>query len=136
MSQTSVQADKKTRFPIAGSILILIAAGLSLLVAIIGMAWLYSHYNISIDIGDFNSEAWTMSLLGLFGYIFGLPSSIFSMKRIHFGFSIFGTGTVAASALLLGIYAQWFIDVICWLPILFLSLASLVFVSMSKREFS
>ena len=137
MSQTSVQADKKTRFPIAGGILILIAAGISLFVAIVGMVFLQSHINIDFDFIDYNSEAWIMSFFGLCGFIFGLPSSIFSIKRMHCGFSIFGIGIVVTSALLLGVYAKSFVvSFFCWLPIILLSLTSLVFVSISKREFS
>jgi hypothetical protein len=131
------RALKKTRFPLAGGILTLVAAGLSLFVAVVGIVFLQSHYNIDFDAGDYNSEAWIMSFFGLCGFIFGLPSSIFSIKRIHFGFSIFGIGVVLASASLSIIYAPSLIGGLLFgLPILLPSLTSLVFISITRSEFS
>ena len=133
---------KKTGFPIAAGIMTILAAcvfvpiGAIFLGAFIGYSILYAHI--------YDIEVFVTGLFCIMGFAFGLASGITSLRRKHFALAITGLSIVIISgvAIFLGMAARRYrtalTDGLAFgaTPIIVLAILSLIFVAISKQEFS
>ena len=133
-----------TGFPIAAGILTIIAACASAVAGIIGMtAFEGSIVTVSFVSPSFsaNYPLLYVGMFGILGFSFGLTGGIFSLKREYFAFSIIGmyvifvSGVATIIAFALAEYSSWVSGLPFGLPIVILSILSVIFTTISKREF-
>jgi hypothetical protein len=136
----------KTSFPVAGGILTIIAAGIIIFYAI--------YYTSSIAAIVINSNSYYYQedltylvfviLAGVWSFLafgLGLAAGILSLKRKHFALSSVGISSLLVGGLfsILGIGLSgrgWSFGVIVGLPIIILAILSMIFVGVSKNEFT
>jgi len=132
---------KRTGLPIAGGILTIIAACVSIIGGVIGMAafisflsWSYYYYYRPIY------QVLFMGVFGILAFALGLTGGIFSLKRRHFALSIIGTSFVVVSGVItmeaIAITGSWSFGLLLGLPPVLLSILGLIFVAISKGEFA
>lgn len=131
---------KKTGFPIAAGILTILAACIFVPIAALFMG-AYVWYSI-----QGHPEGLEVVITGFFsilGFAFGLASGILSLKRRHFALSIAGLSLVMLSGFMIifGMAARRYRTavtdaLIFGVPIIGLAVLSLIFVAISKQEFS
>lgn len=131
---------KQTGFPIAGGILAIIA---SCVCIIIGLVYLIMFQaSISYVGGQPRWECLFAGLFGIIAFAFGLAGGITSLRRKNFKLAIIGvcfaltSGFVNFGALGTHPYSALLGGLIFGLPIIILSLLSLIFIAISKGEFS
>lgn len=132
---------RKTGFPIAGGILEIIASCASVVIGIVYMAAFlsgsWSYWPV---------VRWNFLFAGLFGIVafaVGLTGGIISLRREHFVLAIVGNcliitgGFVDFLAMALEGYSNsWIGGLVFGFPLTVLSVLSLVFIAVSKSEFS
>jgi len=132
----------KTGFPIAGGILTIIAASITFFVASLAVVEIvscvsayYIGQNIAYVIFVVFVGIWSFLAFGL-----GLAGGIFSIRRSHFALSIVGISLLLVTGLVsileFGILGSgWSSGMIMGIPIIILTILSLIFVGVSKNEF-
>jgi hypothetical protein len=146
MTPTSLPSSSRqeTGFPVAAGILTIIAACASAVAGIIGMiAFEGSIVTVSFVSSSFsaNYPLLYVGMFGVLGFSFGLMGGIFSLKREYFALSIIGmyvlfvSGVATMIAFALAEYSSWVSGLPFGLPIVILSILSVIFTTISKREF-
>jgi len=131
---------RKTGFPIAAGILTILAA---CIFVPIGALFIGAYVWYSIQGHPEGIEVVITGLFSILGFAFGLASGILSLKRKHFAVSIAGVSVIILSgfAIIFGMatrrYRQAVTDALTFgVPIIGLAILSLIFVAVSKKEFS
>jgi len=131
---------KKTGFPIVAGILTIIAA---CIFVPIGALFMGAYVWYSIQGYPEGIEAVITGLFSILGFAFGLASGILSIKRRYFAVSIAGLSIVifGGFVIIFGVaarrYRQAVTDALTFgVPIIILAILSLIFVAVSKQEFS
>jgi hypothetical protein len=118
---------KRTGYPIAAGILTIIASCLTLYFGIrffraVGLFWVL------------------MGIFGILAFAFGLTAGIFSIRRRRYGLSIFGMSLLTFMGFLMLLvpasFSALLTALLFGLPLLILSILSVVFAAMSKDEFT
>jgi hypothetical protein len=132
-----------TGFPIAAGILAIIAASIIIFNALLAVAQTvnlansyYYQQNLTYLVFVLFAGIWNFIAFGL-----GLAGGIFSIKRKHFALTIVGMSfllvggfiSVFESAILGG---YWSYGMIIGMPIIILTMLSIIFVGVSKNEFT
>jgi hypothetical protein len=136
----SKQTQSRTGFPIAAGILTIISACTCIVTGIIGLI-LFAMSSIS--------QFLAQGVIAVFAFAFGLASGIMSLKRRYFAMArigmyimiVAGLINVAVFGVPLGYsysiaVAPTLMGLLFGLPILILSVLSIIFVSHSMKEFS
>jgi endogenous inhibitor of DNA gyrase (YacG/DUF329 family) len=123
---------KRTPFPLAAGILTIIgscvAIGMGLLYIVAALtSWGYGYGYID----GLNIYYVTTGIFGIISFSFGLTSGIFALKRRRIAFSIFGLSLLITAGIMMSIPVF-----VYGLPIAILSILSVIFVAISKAEFS
>jgi len=121
---------KKTGKPIAGGILIILAATFCLVASIIVLIFKLLTY---IGFDSHLTYNWWMVIIVIFeiwGFSIGLASGIYSMKRTHFPVTIIGASFVIVAACL-DFLGTFFLGVV----ILILGIIGTILIAVSKKEF-
>jgi hypothetical protein len=122
-AQIKAVASKRTSFPTAGGILGIIASCICVFLAIVCIA--ESPYSY------FGAIEFLVGLFGIIGFPLGLTGGILMLKRKTFSLAIIGISLVLVfGALLIPLSA------LLGLPIIVLSVLSLVFTAISRGEFT
>jgi hypothetical protein len=117
----------RTSYPIAAGILTIIASCLALFTGIrvlraVGLLWVF------------------MGIFGILVFAFGLTAGIFSINRRRFGLSKFGMSLLAAMGFFVlivpALFGELFFPLLFGMPIIIPSILSIIFVSISKDEFT
>lgn len=135
-------ANRKTGFPIAAGILTIIASSITILMVaavLVGSAQLsvYSYYQTVYIAGILSVCVWNV-----LAFSFGLTGGIFSIRRKHFGLSIFGISLLLTSGFTTIVVFEaiagsaWISGLLSGFPIIILAMLSIIFDSVSKNEFS
>ncbi len=135
-------ASRKTGFPIASDVLVIIAACFSIAPAKFGWDrvryWLVTpprYYNEYYATADY-----LMLAAGIAGFVLGLVGGIVALKRRKFALSIVGSAILTFSGLLVtiafGINDLARFAVLFGMPIFIPGLLSLILTAISKNEFS
>jgi hypothetical protein len=131
---------KKTAFPIVAGILTIIAACVFVPV---GTLFMGAYVWYAIQGHSEGIEVLITGLFGILGFAFGLTSGILSLKRRYFGMSLAGLSMVifCGFAIIFGMavrgYRQAVADALGFgVPIIVMAILSLIFVAISKKEFS
>lgn len=144
-ASTSARTKKRTGFPIAAGILIVIASCVATFVGILGFIafafsvgqytyYYFEYYQYVLDV--------FIGMFSAIGCAFGLTAGILSIKRRHFVLSIVGTSLVTLSGfVILLAFAIMPHSSVIWgllygIPTIFLSILGIIFVSISKGEFT
>ena len=137
-----VAPAKKSSFPMAGGILEIIGACISIIVGLFLIAafvQVQSNYYSPSYLASFG-----FLFIGVFeavGFAFGLTSGILTLKRKQFTLSVVGVSLLVISGLItiIGLamqpYGIW-AGLLFGTPIIIISVLSLIFISISKKEFS
>jgi hypothetical protein len=144
-SSMSAPSKKETGFPVAAGILMIVAACTSAIVGIIGMiAFIgsisYSSFAIAYAYSAPYYQLLLVGIFGILGLAFGLTAGIFSLKRKYFALSIVGMYFVFVSGVLTMIAfalmdSSWIVGLPLGLPVVILSILSVIFTMISKGEF-
>jgi hypothetical protein len=145
LPSTPTPSKKDTGFPIAAGILTMIAASISAIVGLIGMAsFIGSISYSSFPITAYVAPYYQLLFVGIFSILalaFGLTGGIFSLKRKYFAFSLIGmyivfvSGVVTMTASALMENSSWVVGLPFGLPVVILSILSVSFTAISKSEF-
>jgi hypothetical protein len=135
----------KTSFPVAGGILTIIAASITIfyaifyasspVVTVINSSSYYYQQNLSYLIFILFTGVWNFIAFGL-----GLTAGIISIKRKHFDLSAVGISSLLVGGLFsifgIGISSGvWSLGMIVGISIIILAILSIIFVGVSKNEF-
>jgi hypothetical protein len=121
------QPRKTTGYPIAAGILAIIASCLSLFIGIrffraVGLFWVF------------------MGIFGILVFAFGLMAGISSIRRRHFGLSIFGMSLLTAMGFFMllvpALFGELFGALLFGMPIVIPSILSLIYAALSEGEFT
>jgi hypothetical protein len=128
--------QKRTPFPTTAGILTIIGSCIAIVMGIIYLvAALFSvGYAYGYTYGYFYGLSvyyLITGILGIIAFAFGLTGGIFSLKRKRLAFSIFGMSLLIASGIMMAMPVWVF-----GLPIVVLSILSIIFVAISKGEFA
>jgi hypothetical protein len=136
--------QRRTLFPKLSSILTIIASCIScaygIIMSLVIVSWLLSGY----PTGSISVILWMFSVLfGYVGFAFGLTAGMHLFKRMHFGFSLRSICFLLISSLLFIFtslslqsgYMGMLLAFYAGLPLLILSVLSIIFTSISKGEF-
>jgi hypothetical protein len=140
MCETSTIPTKRTDFPLAAGILLIIAASVALILGLIGSV----TYELAVLKSEYlqNSSLYQlMGASGIFGFAFGLTGGIYTLKRrrpILLGFGaviivICGLATIGMFATI-G-YDEWVMGLMLGAPPIILSILSGIFALVSIDEF-
>ena len=127
--------QKNTNKPVAGGILLIIAAVFCLIASvfvIIFKSYSYS-YDYSYPYSSYSYFNWWIIIVVIFeiwGFAIGLAGGIFSLKRNHFPIAIIG----ASFVLVAGCF-DFIGTFILGIIILILGILSTIFIALSKNEF-
>ena len=81
-----------------------------------------------------------MGIFGILGFAFGLTGGIFSIRRRRFGLSIFGMSLLIIMGffvlLVPALFGSPFIGFLFGMPMIIPSILSVIFVAVSKSEFT
>jgi hypothetical protein len=139
MCETSTP-PKRTDFPLAAGILLIIAASVVLILGLIGSV----TYELAVQRSAYLENSLLYQIMGasgIFGFTFGLTGGIYTLKRrrsILLGFgeiiiTICGLATIAMFAKL-G-YDEWVMGIMLGAPPIILSILSAIFALVSINEF-
>jgi len=125
---------KRTGFPIAGGILLIITSCMSILFGILGL-------NASLQYPRSHSVSLYIGIFGILGFSVGLSGGIASLKRKVFALSILGTCLTLLSGfvniIIIGSYNQGYTEgILINLPIFVFSIIALILIAVSYKEFS
>lgn len=147
-SPVKPQLSKISGFPIAGGVLLIIAASICLIVGIFAIGVFVSTYQYAYYYGWGSSYYYRPRyedlLVGIFGtlaFALGLTAGITSLKRNAFAVSILGACFAVSQgfATVLAFVTQWpnswIVGIIFGMPILVLATLGLIFTAISKAEF-
>jgi hypothetical protein len=128
--------QRRSGFPVAAGVLAIIASCLCLVWGVpatisasvsVGNHYLgYPYYLALLGSG----------MLGIAAFALGLTASIVTLKRQHFGIAITGQSIVIASSIVVGFAVSYGFGWIFEIPVLVLSIISVVFTAISKSEFT
>ncbi|MEM3578476.1 MAG: zinc-ribbon domain-containing protein [Candidatus Bathyarchaeia archaeon] len=135
-TQIKTAISKKTGFPIAGGILGIIASCICIFVGILGILtsaqpyYPYSRFGMLL-----------MGIFGLIGFAFGLTGGILTLRRKSFQLAIIGISLILVSGFITILASTtepygYIGGVIFGIPVIILSILSLIFTSISKSEFT
>ena len=136
---------KHTGFPIAAGVLAIVAACISIFLGIVGImifAYWSGYYYYSGYYGMTNYWFVVMGVFGILAFGLGLSGGIFTLRRSQFALSIIGESLVLLSAFVTMIsfvvagYGAWITGLLFGLPAMILSILSIIFTGISKKEFS
>jgi len=122
---------KKTGKPIAGGILIIIAATFCLVASIFVL--IFRFYTSYYGYGSYSIYNWWMIIIVIFeiwGFSIGLAGGIYSIKRTHFPVAIIGSSFVIVAACL-DFFGTLFLGIV----ILILGIIGTILIAVSKKEF-
>jgi hypothetical protein len=134
---------KKSGSPLIAGILEILSASICLIVGILGLVSFMPYYNYY-----YYSYYWLliMGVFGVIGFIFGLTGGILAFKRTDFAIVVLGASTTMLSGLISIIalamvsYATLPYQVLIFgflgVPIIVLSTLTLIFVAISRAEFT
>ncbi len=141
-------ASRRTDFPIAGGVLLLLAASICVLAGIVALAIFLStyHYVYYYDWGARSYYApryWDLfaAAFGIVAFLQGLAAGILSLKRRKFAHCMVGglllilEGFAVVFAFAQQWPNSWILGILFGVPIIVLSVPALLFVSISKDEF-
>jgi len=143
----STGALKRTDFPIAGGVLLIIAASVCVFVGIVsvGIFFATSQYMYYPDWRVYylmpRYENLLAGAVGILAFVYGLAAGILSLKRRKFVHCLFGGSIMACEGvLIILVLAQqwpslWVVGLLLGLPVVVLSASGLLFVSVSREEF-
>ena len=123
----STTPRKGTGYPIAAGILTTIASCLTLYFGIrffrtVGLFWVF------------------MGIFGILAFAFGLTAGTSSIRRRRYGLSIFGMSLLTFMGFFMllvpALFGELFTALLFGLPLLILSILSVIFAAMSKDEFT
>ncbi|UCH32194.1 MAG: hypothetical protein JSV05_02050 [Candidatus Bathyarchaeota archaeon] len=127
--------SKETGFPIAGGILSIAISGITIVFGIVGLL-------IAIQLPQIQSVYHIMGIFGIIAFLLGLGGGIASLKRRRFVLSLLGTCFMLLSGFVNIIVIGWmdyrghtqgfFLN----LPIIVLSIISMIFIAISYKEFA
>jgi hypothetical protein len=135
-TQIKTVIGRKTGFPIAGGILGIIASCVCIFVGILGILT-----SIQPDYPYPRLGILFMGIFTLIGFAFGLTGGILTLKRKNFSLAIIGISLILVSGFIIILvsmtvpYGSWG-AVIYGVPIILLSILSLIFTAISKQEFT
>jgi hypothetical protein len=146
LAPTSVPTPSKKElgFPIAVGILTIIAACISAITGIIGMiAFEGSIVTVGFSNSNFsaNYPLFYVGMFGILGFSFGMTAGVFSLKRKYFDFSMIGmylvfvSGVATMIAFALAENNSWVPGLPFGLPVVILSILSVILTTISKGEF-
>jgi hypothetical protein len=148
LGETQVRdtSHKKTGFPIAGGILTILDSCMCAFIGGIGLLALASEYMRGMPFyyyTGYEVSMFVIAFFGIMGFAFGLASGIMSLRRRHFALSIAGLSLLILTgiAIIIGAGASPYEDSLSGglefgLPIMGIAILSLIFVAISKQEFS
>jgi len=139
--------DTKRKFLKAAGILTIIAASLCFIVAIIGLVaytnevytpGVYDYYSTypqyQYSYQEYLPQYGLTAAFGFFAFFLGLISGILILLRKLHSLTLFGIVGMMGAAILL-VIVQWWFFVLLGVPILVLTILSMVFTAISKSEF-
>ena len=120
-------------FPLAGGILAIISACICAFVGIISLARFASYFY-------FHYWLFFVGMFALVGFIFGLTGGILALRRRYFEIAIFGVSLIMLSGFVNIVVLRVaprgvFLVALLGIPILILSIMSLIFIVISQAEF-
>jgi ABC-type branched-subunit amino acid transport system permease subunit len=127
---------KRTGFPVAGGILAIIGSCLSNFLGVGGIAisW-HANFYVGIDYPFL-----FLGLVGVLAFLFGAIGGIMALRRKDFALSVIGACFLLfhsiVTILSFGSVHLWEGGLVYGTPLLVLSILSLVFIAISKKEFS
>jgi ribosomal protein L40E len=136
----SMATEKRSAFPTAAGILAIIAACIIIIFGIIYMAefvsgrteyqnyYPYDYYTVNPP------EYFVAGLFGLLGFAFGLTAGIITLKRRLFAMAIFGMALMTVAGILF--FVEPVVGIIFGTPVLVLTILSVIFTGIRKREFT
>lgn len=131
---------KKTGFPITAGILTILAACIC---SFVGVLFMGAYVWYSVQVFHEGLEVFITGFFGILGFAFGLASGILSLRRKHFALSIAGLSLLILSGFVIifgfamrGYRTALSDGLIFGVPIIALAILSLIFVAISKQEFS
>ena len=128
-------SQKRTPLPIVAGILTIIGSCLAIAISILYLSAASTSFGYRPGyINGFNAYFEYYLATGIFGAIsftFGLASGIFLLRCKRMAFSLFGLTLLLACGVMMSIPLFFF-----GLPILVLSILSVIFVAISKAEFN
>jgi len=131
---------KRTGFPVAAGILIIIGACAAVVSGLIGIYVYFWYLRSSYYYHYF--EWFITGFFGILGFAFGLTAGIFSLKRKLFPLSMIGMCLVLISGLVtIGNFAtiqssnSWMTGLLFGLPPTILAILSVIFAAVSHKEF-
>jgi hypothetical protein len=125
-----ITAQKRTGFPTASGVLVIIGSSMLIFLGIIAL--IQSSYDYYYG---YSGADMVVGILSILAFAFGLTAGILTLKRKVFPLAIIGISLVLVSS----IVASVSLDIAGWVfgvPVMILSILSLVFAGISKREFS
>lgn len=126
----------KTSFPIAGGILAIVAACISVFLGIISIASFVS----SLGYPWYSPDYWTLfiGVTGFFAFAFGLTGGIMSLKRKNRAVTMVGVClTMLSGFITIPAFGTMFLTGLLFgIPIILFSVPSLIIIAISKTEFS
>lgn len=126
--------EKKSGYPTAAGVLIIIAACICIFLGILYM-WVYIAGDYSYYYGhEHHSEYFFAGIFGLLGFAFGLTSGILTLKRRVLSLVIIGIALMMAGGIFS--FAEPVIGIIFGIPVLLFGILGLIFTGMSHREFT
>jgi len=133
------QTKKHSSFPTAAGILSIISACIVIIFGILGFQSFASNYpyyiNYRYAIPYFFYDDFFIGLLGTICFGLGLTSGILSIKRKRFALSIIGSSLLLVTALYILTEGGVSLGLLA-IPIFILSILSVVFIAISKGEFT
>ena len=142
------EVTKRTDFPTAGGVLLIIATTICVIAGIMALAvflvtYQYTYYNGLAGYYSYMPRYVDLfaGFFGILALIYGLAAGILSLKRKKFLHCLIGgLLTVGEGFLIVIAFAQqwpssWIIGMVFGAPMIILSVAGLLFVSIAKEEF-
>ncbi len=127
---------KRSGFPTAAGVLAILSASFCMVWAIpalinainyFGSRWYSSSYSIFMLISG---------LFSIVAFALGLAAGIATLKRQRFPLAVAGQSVVLASSIVIGFFMPYGFGWILGVPLLVLSIISVVFTAISKKEFT
>jgi DNA-directed RNA polymerase subunit RPC12/RpoP len=139
---------KRTDFPVSAGVLLVIGASVCVLVGAVALGIFVVTYG-----SDYYYYGWGWrhfvpryvdlfaGAFGILAFMYGVAAGVFSLKRKQYRHSLTGAiAEVMAGFLIVLVFAQqwptsWVIGLMFGVPIILLSAAGLLFISISRKEF-
>jgi hypothetical protein len=131
-----VKVKKHTGFPIAAGVLTIIASCIAFIPGIIGFIQTFSFVNNDYNYSSYFFAYFFMAIFGILSFALGLTSGILILKRKHFVLAFLGIAFNIFAAVVTSLAVPYLVGLIFGAPIFVLSIISLVFTAISRKEFS